>query len=93
VLLTSAIETGTVLAQDAVSRSPCKIVPFDVVSFRAGDVVVIYIFAGTGRVPRSSCFHVWFSSGFRRSGVALVGARGFEMLMTSGTLGRFLVPR
>lgn len=56
-LTASAVKASAVVAEATVSRSPCKIVPFDVISFRTGEVVVIDILTETGRVPRSCCFH------------------------------------
>ena len=41
------------LAERAVTRSPCEVVLLDVIAFGTGSVVVVDGFAGARRVPRS----------------------------------------
>jgi len=41
-----AVKPCAVIAKATISRPPCEIVPFDVVSFGTGEVVVVYSFSG-----------------------------------------------
>jgi hypothetical protein len=41
------------MAQATVSRPPCEIVPFDVITFRTGEVVMVDFLALAGGMPRA----------------------------------------
>ena len=43
---TCAIQPCAVIAEATISSAPCEIVPFDVISFGTGEVVVVYGFSG-----------------------------------------------